>query len=108
MTSKILQEYTRQVRGGLDVEHGTDRLAHSALGLAGEAGEVADIIKKSQYRNGRLDRKRIREELGDVLWYLTAIADEMGVSLEDLAIANVEKLEKRHPERYDVLKVRFA
>jgi NTP pyrophosphatase (non-canonical NTP hydrolase) len=97
--SKLLQEYERQVAGGLRINHGTDPISHCALGVAGEAGEVADIIKKSQYPNGKLDEAHLREELGDVLWYVTALAGRIGVTLEVLMHLNIAKLEIRQKAR---------
>lgn len=69
-------------------------LTYCALGLTGEAGEVADKVKKS-IRDGVFDKQGILKELGDTLWYLTAAAADLGYSLEDVAIANVEKVESR-------------
>ena len=73
-----------------------------AAALAGEAGEVANIIKKA-YREGTNkdvylleNRERIKEELGDVLWYCAALAEELLFNLEDVASENIEKLRKRH------------
>ncbi len=68
--------------------------AFYGLGLCGEAGEVAEKIKK-RYRDGTLDAKQVAFELGDALWYLTAIADDMGYTLQDILDLNVEKLESR-------------
>ena len=73
-------------------------LAYAALGLNGEAGEVAEKIKKLWRDNGELNDKTrlaITKELGDVLWYLAAVADEVGVSLSVVAALNLEKLESR-------------
>jgi NTP pyrophosphatase (non-canonical NTP hydrolase) len=95
--SRFTQEYTRQVRAGLKINHGVDQVAHCALGLTGEAGEVADLVKKSQYTNPKpLTHETIGLELGDALWYLTALADMYGLTLEDLMYRNIEKLEARH------------
>ena len=68
------------------------------LGLTGEAGEVAELVKK-HFRLGRnvpLSLARLEEELGDVLWYLAAVARKANLSLEDIAIMNLSKLEKRY------------
>jgi len=73
---------------------------HAALGLTGEAGEVADLIKKSQYENGHLSVMRLADELGDVLWYLTFIAGSYGFSVEEIAELNYRKLSGRHPHLY--------
>lgn len=95
--SRFTEEYTRQVRAGLKINHGVDALAHCALGLTGEAGEVADLVKKSQYLNPKpLTHETIGLELGDALWYLTALADMFGLNIEDLMYRNIEKLEARH------------
>ena len=75
-------------------------LEYPTLGLAGEAGEVANIVKKIQRDNeGILTeevRGKLRDELGDVLWYISACADELGLTLDEIAAFNVDKLAKRH------------
>ena len=74
-------------------------LYYTALGLAGEAGEVANKVKKvMRDNNGNLEeiaKTEILSELGDVLWYCATIADELGVNLEDIAKLNLIKLEDR-------------
>lgn len=73
---------------------------YPALGLAGEAGEVCEHIKKAirddggEITDGR--RRALRKELGDVLWYLAALSSELGLEMGDIARANVEKLADRH------------
>ena len=71
-----------------------------ALGLTGESGEVADLIKKSLYHGHVLKSDKLANELGDVLWYLTMMAKTFGYSLEDIASANIEKLRKRYPDGF--------
>jgi len=75
-------------------------LEYPTLGLAGEAGEVANIVKKIQRDHaGILNdeiRGKLKDELGDVLWYISACADELGITLTEIADYNVEKLAKRH------------
>ena len=70
------------------------KLVYPALGLAGEAGEVAEKVKK-HIRDGVLDVDAVKKEMGDVLWYLAALASDLGIELEDVALANVEKLSSR-------------
>ena len=67
-----------------------------ALGLAGEVGEVCNLIKK-QERDGADHTERIKEELGDVLWYLTQLCAKYS-SLEEVAAHNLAKLEDRYDE----------
>lgn len=69
-------------------------LSYLALGLNGEAGEVADKIKK-HLRDGKLDIGGIIYELGDVCWYVARLADSLGYSLEDILTINNAKLESR-------------
>jgi len=65
-----------------------------ALGLCGEAGEVADKIKKG-IRDGNLDVHSLMLELGDVMWYLAQLSACYGIRLEKIADANIEKLSSR-------------
>jgi len=74
-------------------------IAETALGLAGEAGEVADKVKKG-FRNHRgvfskEYAEEIKKELGDVLWYLSQLARLLDMTLEDVAQTNIEKLTSR-------------
>lgn len=75
-------------------------LTNGALGLAGEAGEVADLLKKHLYPSkpgdGAQTFSAIVDELGDVLWYLALVSTAVGVTLEQLAERNVAKLALRH------------
>jgi len=72
---------------------------YPVLGLVGEAGEVADKVKKIfRDKNGKIsseDKDALISELGDVLWYLSEIASQLDVKLEDVAKANIEKLASR-------------
>lgn len=69
-------------------------LSYCALGLTGESGEYSEKIKKL-IRDGKLDKPLALKELGDVLWYLTASAKELGFSLQDVAEVNIVKLSDR-------------
>ncbi len=75
------------------------KIIYPALGLAGEAGEVANQVKKILRDNaGELTaerRAKIIDELGDVLWYAAALASDIGISLEEVAEINLAKLAKR-------------
>lgn len=75
-------------------------LAVLALGVAGEAGEVADLVKKHVGHGHDLPTEKLVDELGDVLWYLTVLANALGVSLEAVAARNVAKLRRRYPDGF--------
>jgi len=74
-----------------------DRLLDAAAGLAEEAGEVLGLVRKRVFQQREGDRDRFVEELGDALWCLAVTADSLGVSLEHVAQANLDKLARRHP-----------
>ena len=69
------------------------KVVYPTLGLCGEAGEVAEKIKKHM-RDGR-SLVGVGLELGDVLWYISALADDLGITLEEIAQANIDKLASR-------------
>jgi NTP pyrophosphatase (non-canonical NTP hydrolase) len=73
-------------------------LAYAALGLAGEAGEVADKVSKLWRDNRTYDgafENELAKELGDVLWFCAAVANEIGFDLNTVALINVGKLKDR-------------
>ncbi len=70
----------------------------TALGLVGEAGECSELIKKHVFHNRALNREDLCAELGDVLWYAAMLAEACGLSLDDIAAHNVEKLRARYPD----------
>lgn len=77
------------------------QLALCGLGLAGEAGEVADHIKKALFHGKPLDYDHLVEELGDVLWYLDRTLAFLGVDLEYCMVVNDLKLERRYPVGFE-------
>ncbi|WP_164670940.1 nucleoside triphosphate pyrophosphohydrolase family protein [Virgibacillus doumboii] len=77
-----------------------NELLNYGLGLAGETGEVVELIKKSMFHGHAIDLSKIENELGDVLWYLSQIARLAGVSLGDVAQANLVKLSTRYPHGF--------
>ncbi len=74
-------------------------VVYPTLGLTGEAGEVADKVKKvlrdKKGKFGELDKEEIKLELGDVLWYIAQLSTELGFELDDIAESNLKKLSNR-------------
>lgn len=70
-------------------------IIYPALGLAGEAGEIAEKIKKWLRGDKELDKDSILSELGDPLWYITSLADDLGYTLQEVVERNIEKLNSR-------------
>lgn len=79
-----------------------EHLINGALGLAGESGEVADLVKKAYMQGHKeIDRSMIVKELGDVLWYIAETAAAIGCDLESIAQRNIDKLRNRYPDGFD-------
>lgn len=76
------------------------KLGNAGLGLTGEAGEVADIIKKHLYQGHNLPRDKIVEELGDLMWYIALTASLIGTDISEIMEKNIEKLWQRYPEGF--------
>ncbi len=93
------EEYQKQSRKTALYPNVGHDFIYPTLGLSGEAGEVADKIKKVlRDRDGKLDEETkadIEKELGDVLWYIAQLATELGISLERVAGENLKKLFSR-------------
>jgi NTP pyrophosphatase (non-canonical NTP hydrolase) len=79
---------------------GDRRLIIAALGLAGESGEFANMVKKLTAHGHRIKPNILADELGDVLWYVAEAATACGLSLGDLAEQNIDKLRQRYPEGF--------
>ena len=79
-----------------------ERLPVMVLGLCGEAGEVADLVKEHLWHGKDYPHAEIKNELGDALGYVSEIATALGLTLEDIAAANIEKLRRRYPDGFAV------
>lgn len=80
--------------------NGVQAREYYALGLCGEAGEVAELVKKEVYHGKRALAGDVAKELGDTLWYLVRLARSYGWTLEEVLEINVMKLAKRYPRGY--------
>ena len=93
------QELAMRTRGNYDSKR--DQLMCAGLGLTGEAGEVAELIKKRLFHlKNSVKDEDIVKEMGDVMWYLALLADNIGWNLELIATLNIEKLKKRYPDGF--------
>jgi NTP pyrophosphatase (non-canonical NTP hydrolase) len=93
------EEYQKKSRVTAKYPNAGKNYIYPTLGLVGESGEVAEKIKKVlRDKDGVIDeetREMIKKELGDVLWYVSQIASELGLTLDDIAEHNIEKLYDR-------------
>lgn len=89
--------YQQFVLGLLSPESRADQMVNAALGLTGEAGEFADMVKKHKHHGHDFDRQKGILELGDVMFYVAEAADDLDATLEEVMMQNVAKLTKRYP-----------
>ena len=75
-------------------------LVWMTIGLTGEAGEVADHVKKAVFHRHGVDEQRLADELGDVLWYIAALCTRIDRTLADVMEQNLAKLYDRYPDGY--------
>lgn len=79
----------------------TCNTVYVAAKLPIEAGEAAQHAIKEMFHGKTVDRRALIEELGDTLWYVSQLAADYGLTLESIAIANIDKLHERHGAQYN-------
>ena len=82
----------------------TGEVLNACLGLSGEVGEFNDMIKKWIFHEKDLDVNELEKELGDVLWYVAMCCDAFGWDMSEVMERNIEKLKKRYPDGFDVVR----
>jgi len=76
------------------------RLVHGAIGCCTEAGEIMDIIKKSLFYSRGIKKWDLVEEIGDMLWYIGILCDELEISFEEIMDMNIKKLKERYSKQF--------
>ena len=85
---------------GFEIPGNEIMVVWNALGLAGEAGEVAELVKKGVFHRHSIDRLKLEKELGDVLWYAAALCNTLGLDMGEIMETHLEKLKVRYPNGY--------
>lgn len=85
---------------GLMVGSRSYDLLHAAIGISGEAGEFLDAVKKNFFYNKEFDLVNAREELGDLLWYISLALRTIGANFDEIMQENIDKLALRYPDKY--------
>jgi NTP pyrophosphatase (non-canonical NTP hydrolase) len=99
--NRYQQEAARTGGSDLKPENREKGIQCAALGLCGEAGEVADLIKKAVHHRAPMNEAALKKEAGDVLWYLAHLCNVMEWDLRDVAEGNVAKLRTRYPDGFN-------
>ena len=96
-----INEFQKEALRTVKDDNDNTILIEGLMGLSSESGEALDILKKFLFQGHELDKEHLKEELGDVAWYLAVSAHAIGCSLEDIVVKNIEKLQGRYPEGFD-------
>jgi len=78
-----------------------DLLEMGVMGACGEAGEMIEVLKKHRFQEREFDRARLLNELGDLMWYIPRVCDALGVTMTEVARANLAKLAERYPDGWN-------
>lgn len=100
MDANEYQRLAEKTAGAADPAQKADRVLYTALGLAGEAGEIANLTKKLVFHKHPYDHQKFLDELGDVAWYLAMNARAHDLTLTEVMAFNVKKLQERYPEGF--------
>lgn len=76
------------------------RLIHYVLGVGTESGELQDAVKKWVAYGKEVDRTNVKEEIGDLMWYLSRMCDLFGFTFEEIMDINIKKLQTRYPHKF--------
>ena len=103
MSNKInyREEVKRTAGVSLESDSFKDQLLLGATGLAGEGGEVVDLIKKHVFHKKPLDKDALIKELGDVRWYLEYLMLANNITMSEVEDANIKKLRARYPNGFN-------
>ena len=105
MTPNEYQKLAMRTASGMNqIDYGM--LMNAALGICGEGGEVADMVKKATFQGHTLDEEHLAKELGDVAWYIAVGAYAIGYDFETILRMNIDKLKARYPDGFEVDKSR--
>ncbi len=96
------QEYVSEVLRTCAATGFEERFLLGVMGLAGEAGEVVDLAKKARFQGHSIDIDTVKDELGDVMWYLGLLCHTLGLTLEEVRAGNVAKMHRRYPNGFEV------
>lgn len=95
-----ITEYKKQAMRTCAPLDNTDNNIHMILGMVTEVGELADVFKKELAYGKDVDWVNVKEELGDLMWYIINFCTINNINLEDVLDTNIEKLKARYPDKF--------
>lgn len=96
-----LNEYQVAAQRTSNTKNQAEKIDNALLGLSGEVGELCDAMKKHLFQGHQFDHNQMVREAGDVLWYIAELACGLGVTLDEIACCNIEKLRARYPDGFN-------
>ena len=99
-TKTYLKESERTMNSNIHPENVKTETLHGIIGVTTEAGELLGAAKKALFYGRPIDLENVREEIGDILWYLAAIIRAEGWTFEELMEVNIAKLKIRYPKQF--------
>lgn len=84
-----------------DLDYVADNELHGSLGVFSEAGEILELVENAIFKGEEIEREKVVDEVGDLLWYVAMLLREVDVSFEEVARLNIEKLRKRFPSKFE-------
>lgn len=96
-----LNDYQEQAVKTMKAMEWLEENKYCAMKLCEEAGEVVQMVAKHAYHDKPFDKEHLKEELSDILWYVANMGKSNGFTLSEIATFNIEKLKKRHGEKYN-------
>jgi NTP pyrophosphatase (non-canonical NTP hydrolase) len=88
-------------RPGFQIPDNEIMAVWDVVGLTGEAGEVADLIKKGVFHQHGIDIEKLKKEIGDTLWYVSALCTTLDLDMSEIMQQNIDKLKLRYPNGYN-------
>lgn len=97
-----IDEYKEKVKRTMNKDlTRSESISMLCMGLSGETGELVDMMKKSIYHGHEFDKNNTVKEIGDILWYLINLCNELSLDVHEIMDRNIEKLQRRYPEGFD-------
>lgn len=100
MTLKEYQTHTTRTNAPLENSYRDMTALHMLMGMMTEVGELTDQFKKNLAYGKDIDWVNVKEEIGDLMWYISEFANHYNYDLEEILETNISKLQKRFPEKF--------
>jgi NTP pyrophosphatase (non-canonical NTP hydrolase) len=101
MTIKQYQQSTNRTNAPLGAIYNHMTELHMLMGMMTEVGELVDVYKKNLAYSKPIDLVNVKEEIGDLMWYISEFCNHNGFDLEQILQLNIDKLKSRFPEKFD-------